>query len=195
MRPGNYARVPRLPWSQREPPVLPARRFSFRDSDLTKRTKDRPGKPAWRPRSSGSRIDKTSDQYKADLRNAERGIPHFGVLKWLEVQAFDNGASDKPGHVRWKLKLSFTAADVALLSRQGKRDVSRTRFAPLSTPAAFKRNLRRRKGRWKPTTECLAVAHELCAMVEGKDALLGQVSMRFGGEGTIAYPGQFALLV
>jgi hypothetical protein len=168
------------------------------------KTRSRPGSdPKWKPRAKDQKIDRTTPEHKAAKLAASFGLPYFSRLQWLQVQLLDKGESDRRGHTRYALKFEASDAPIEHCTRAGLQAMRRVRWANLSTPARFLVNCRKKKDPAVFGEGCMEIARELAAAARTNDAefipqgapesLLGFISTRF--EGTVIYPGQYALLM
>jgi len=155
----------------------------------------------WKPRQKGEKIDYNSQEYIEAADKAMTGLPVFRAMKWLRAQLFDRGAH--PGRPRHSVKLEFTDAPIEHCTRTGLRTMRRTRWANLSTPLNFRTNLRRKAitttgfdqhDRDNGEQAVKWAMENFDRTSEGAPScLIGWVSNRFEGKGTIVYGSQHVI--
>src|SRR5690349_21172326 len=166
-------------------------------------------KKQFRPRPKGTKLDKTSQEYKTGLYAAQKGLPLPSSWTFGEVQIFDNNPP-KPRQTRHVLKLvATTVTDFDKLSTtKARRLHCQERWASLSPATQFKRNFApsrktRNDTRLDEDTE-RPVFDDLiaCARTFNRErrpgqpeALLGCVGKRHHGAGTVRNGGRFALVL
>lgn len=151
------------------------------------------------------RVDKDSDQYEREFRAGRAGLPPFPSWTYGEVQLFHN-ATPKRCQTRYTLKVGATTeGDFDRLRAATRRHFCVTRWAALSEPTRFVRNLapsRKRHDTQLSEAE-RAVVDDLVTCARRLNAgraehqpstLLGLISVRHHGSGTIRSVGQFALV-
>lgn len=164
-------------------------------------------KKPFTPRAKGSVIDKNSQEYKTALYAAQKGLPPRSQWTFGEVQIFHN-KSPKRCQTEYILKVSATTeTDFERLTAATRRHLCVDRWAALSPVNNFVRNFapsrkRNRDQRLDETLErplftaLVTVAREYNRnRVEGQPAaVLGCMSVRYYGAGTVRNGGQFALV-
>src|SRR5215213_8694620 len=159
--------------------------------------------PNFKPRHhKGVKLDKDSDEHRGAAEAAVRGLPLWSSMTWCETQLFDNGPSEgRHAHTRFVLKFTATSAAAGALVNEDRRALSVTRHCYLSTPKNFLRNLKRKKAQHALTQaewDVVGVLMENVAAteaVEGQPSpLVGALSCKLHGEGTLRSVGQFAML-
>jgi hypothetical protein len=151
--------------------------------------------PDWQPKhEKGQPLDKDSGEYRVASEAAVKGLPPVNSLTWMEVQCFDNGpGTGKHAHTQFVLKLTGTTAAAGALMTEDKRSLSTTRHCYLSTPKNFVRNLKRKKAQHALSAEEWTLVTAMMEEIEDRpDALIGALSCKFHGEGTVRSNGQFA---
>jgi hypothetical protein len=145
---------------------------------------------ATRKKAGGKKRRKETAEEIAAQIAGQKGLPSQPT--WVEVQLFDNGLSDKPGHVRWRTKISAIDIDPTSYAHR-KSGAQIHRYASLSLPIRFRENFSRKKRTMEPAeaTMLSAILADL-----GDDDLIGFVSCRnVKGRGTIRYAGQVVRLM
>jgi hypothetical protein len=159
--------------------------------------------PKWKPkRRKGDPLDRDGVEHQSRVAAVIAGLPAFSSLSWLECQLFDNGpANGRHAHTRFRLKLTGTSAAPGALIGVDKRAVSRTFYASLSSPKQFRANCLRKKDKhalssedWQIIDVMKVALGQLPAREDRPESLMGHLSVKLHGEGTLRVPGQFATL-
>jgi len=164
--------------------------------------RNRPGKqdPNWRPREKGERSDYNSPEYQRAYEDAARGLPVLRALNWLQAQLRDGGP--QRGRTQFSVKLEFSDAKLEHCTRSGLKAMKRTRWANLSTVPNFRTNLRRKEITNDFDQHDRDNGEQVITWANGYNHtdygapsnLLGWVSNRFEGKGTLIFGSQHVLL-
>ncbi|MGK7869186.1 hypothetical protein [Falsiroseomonas sp. E2-1-a20] len=154
----------------------------------------------WTSRQPGEPL---TDELRA---RAMLGLPMPDRITQMTVQLLDRGHRPTRGWVRYALKVEATDAAPEHCTRHKLRQLRRERWVNLSSPRQFRDNARRRVNEGRVHDEgCAPLLRDLIEIAQehnaqkgvhgSPEALLGFVSNRVPGLGTITYRGQYGLLL
>jgi hypothetical protein len=150
-------------------------------------------------RPKGMTIDRSGTEYQIALANAERGLPPFREITFLEAIFFDNGEQRSRGVPRHQIKIGWTQAPPAVLEQATRSKRLTHRYIPLAVREQARDNWNRKgrqQGAFSFHADERAVLTSLMEAMRDYDAkrvdgqpraLIGCLQHRFGVEGTIRH--------